>query len=164
MAFGRNKKEGTPRMSAEEYKAWLDQQEIVERDGVTYVVVDGVEYPAGLEPDPNLTGRELLIAQKKEATWIFAMRMGFVGLVIMIGLLVFCIVTKYRTPRAGSGESAGRAGSQARASQLVAHMRRGAARCDAVQKLSFVWLKRVSWPKTLDCVVENDRAFGDEGC
>ena len=94
MAFGRKKKEAQPRMSAEEYKAWLDQQEIVERDGVTYVVVDGVEYPAGLEPDPNLTGRELLIAQKKEATWIFAMRMGFVGLVIMIGLLVFCIVTK----------------------------------------------------------------------
>ena len=94
MAFGRKKKEDKPRMSAEEYKAWLDQQEIVERDGVTYVVVDGAEYPAGLEPDPNLTGRELQIAQKKEATWIFAMRMCFVGLVIMIGLLVFCIFTK----------------------------------------------------------------------
>ena len=36
MAFGRNKKESAPRMSAEEYKAWLDQQEIVERDGKTY--------------------------------------------------------------------------------------------------------------------------------
>ena len=94
MAFGRNKKESAPRMSAEEYKAWLDQQEIVERDGVTYVVVDGAEYPAGLEPDPNLTERELQIARKKEVTWIFAMRMGFVALAIMVALLVFCIVTK----------------------------------------------------------------------
>ncbi|MGN0073153.1 MAG: hypothetical protein ACI36W_05090 [Coriobacteriales bacterium] len=93
MAFGK-KKEDTPRMTAEEYKAWLDQQEIVERDGLTYVVVDGVEYPAGLEPDPSLTERELQIARKKEATWIFAMRMGFVALAIMIALLVFCIVTR----------------------------------------------------------------------
>lgn len=90
----RDSKNSTPRMSAEEYKAWLDQQEIVERDGITYVVVDGVEYPAGLEPDPSLTERELQIAQKKEATWIFAMRLGFVALAIMIVLLIVCIVTR----------------------------------------------------------------------
>lgn len=88
------RKSSKPGMTEEEYKAWLDQQEIVEHDGMTFVVVNGVEYPAGLEPDPSLTEEELRIAQKKEATWIFAMRMGFVGLIIMIGLLVFCIVTR----------------------------------------------------------------------
>lgn len=86
-------KSSKPRMSEEEYRAWLSQQEVVERDGATYIVIDGVEYPAGLEPDPSLTERELEIARKKEHTWIFAMRLGFVGLVIMIALLVFCIVT-----------------------------------------------------------------------
>ena len=37
----------------------------------------------------------------------------------------------------------------------------GATSVEQLQKLTFVWLEKAENAKTLDCVVENDRAFGD---
>ena len=62
------RKKNEPTLSKEEYAEWLSHQEVVERDGATYIIVDGVEYPVGVEPNPALTGRDLLhvLAEKDE--------------------------------------------------------------------------------------------------
>ena len=91
--MARRKKSDRPTMSDEEYRAWLEQQTIIERDGATYVVVDGYEYPLGLEPDPTLTGRDLLIAQKKDEVWMWAVRLGLLAIIIIIGLVIFFSLT-----------------------------------------------------------------------
>lgn len=88
------RKKSEPTLTREEYGEWLSQQEVVERDGATYIVVDGVEYPMGLEPNPALTGRDLLVAQKKEQVWMWALRFGLLAVIVVIGLVVFFSVTK----------------------------------------------------------------------
>lgn len=88
------RKKSEPTLTREEYGKWLEQQEVVERNGATYIVVDGVEYPMGVEPNPALTGRDLLIAQKKEQVWMWALRFGLLAAILIIGLIVFFSVTK----------------------------------------------------------------------
>ena len=87
------KKKQVPTLSREEYAEWIAQQEVVERDGATYIIVDGNEYPLGLEPNPALTGRDLLIAQKKEEVWMWAFRFGLLGIIVVVGLIVFFSIT-----------------------------------------------------------------------
>lgn len=87
------RKEQQPTLSREEYAEWLSHQELVERDGASYIIVNGVEYPVGVEPNPALTGRELLIAQKKEEVWMWALRLGLLAIIIVIGLTIFFSLT-----------------------------------------------------------------------
>ena len=86
-------KKSEPTLSREEYGKWLEQQEVVEHDGATYIVVDGVEYPMGLEPNPALSGHDLLVAQKKEEVWMWAIRFGILAIIVIIGLVVFFAIT-----------------------------------------------------------------------
>ena len=87
------RKKNEPTLSKEEYAEWLSHQKVVERDGATYIIVDGVEYPVGVEPNPALTGRDLLIAQKKEEVWMWTMRFGLLAIIVIIGLVVFFSLT-----------------------------------------------------------------------
>lgn len=80
-------------LTPEEYADWLEQQEIVTRNGASYVIIDGHEYPLGTEPDPGLTGRDLMIAQKKEEVWMWALRLGLLGAIIMVGMIVYFALT-----------------------------------------------------------------------
>lgn len=75
-------------MSPEEYKAWLDQQEVIERNGATYIKVDGVEYPLGTEPDPSLTGEDLRVARAKENVWMWTLRFGILGIIVLVVLII----------------------------------------------------------------------------
>ena len=74
--------------ASDDVKRRMKEENIVERNGAYYITVDGVEYPLGLEPDPNMSEHDLYIAQQKEKVFAWMFRIGLIGLAILIIMIV----------------------------------------------------------------------------
>lgn len=71
----------------------IERGEVIEKDGAYYVEVDGYLYPAGVEPDNSMSPEELRVAQAKEMAWVWAMRFGLLGVLVIVVLIVVFALT-----------------------------------------------------------------------
>lgn len=78
----------------EEIQEHLKRGDLVEHKGAYYVERNGYLYPVGTEPDEDMTPEELRVARAKETGWVWTVRFGLLGILIIIVLVIGFALTK----------------------------------------------------------------------